>query len=196
VQGGAEAAEVLVAQPFEDVTIDPVVRPPPKVLVVQSVVLIQQIHVISQLSGRLEIQSVDERMRWCQFGVITVNVHYYRDHGMSHRIGKPFRHPVEAERVVKSDEEFVFFARHFETVFSFLFFSLKNEIGEGARHITANAVMVDLNTILTQLLNHLLSARVNIVAVALKEGSHFSFSIRIVDCGFSGIEIVQKPVES
>lgn len=80
VKSCTQTAKCLVMKAgIENAIADLKVILPPKVLVVQPVILIQQDEVLGQMIHRREIQSVDVRMWRSKFSVSAVSVHHDRD---------------------------------------------------------------------------------------------------------------------
>jgi len=62
---------------------------PPKVLVVQGVILGEKFEIIGQLFHRWKIHDINVRMRWSCSGIVVVDVHYNRDNGVVCHCVKP-----------------------------------------------------------------------------------------------------------
>lgn len=89
VKSRTETAKGPIVNAGHEAVADSEVLLPPKVLVVESVVPVEQDQVVDQLINRGEIQNVDVRMRWSCPGVMTVSVHHNRNDWITHHGVEP-----------------------------------------------------------------------------------------------------------
>lgn len=90
VKDRTEATERPVVKSVKQVSIsDPKMPLPPKVLIVERVILVQLDEIFRQMTDRWKVQRIDERMRWSRSCVIVMRVHHDWDDVVTQRVKKP-----------------------------------------------------------------------------------------------------------
>lgn len=91
-------------------------RFPPKVLIVQRIVFVEQHHIIGQLFRIFKCSRVDKRMPWSDFLVIAVQAENDGNHRMMQCVEKLLSDVVSAQSVLQCHVKLVVFGSQSSTI--------------------------------------------------------------------------------